>query len=259
MDKWRFIDTGTASAQWNMAVDEALLTAFGEEDLPIFRLYRWEEPSLSFGRFSQPMETVDMQRIRTENIPYARRITGGGILVHGDDISYSMVVPRSFVRERGVRQSYRELCGFLIALYEQLGANAAFAHDLQLPESQSPICLAGTEAYDIMISSRKIGGNAQRHTQHAMLQHGTIPLGIDREYFETLFLRDAGLSQAATLKEIDSALTETILTEKIIKAFGETFGTILTEESLNAEEQKLAQHLFDEKYNREAWNVHAKQ
>lgn len=259
MHTWRFIDSGTVSAQWNMAVDEALLTTFQEKDLPIFRLYRWEKPSLSFGRFSQPMKTVDMHKIRTEDIHYARRITGGGILVHGNDISYSMVVPHSFVRKRGVRQSYRELCGFLIALYEQLGADAAFAHDLQLPESQSPVCLAGTEAYDIMIGGRKIGGNAQRHTRHAMLQHGTIPLEIDREYFETFFQGDAGLSQAVTLKEIDSGLTESILTEKIIKAFGDTFGTILTEKSLNDEEQKLARKLFDEKYSREAWNVHAEQ
>ena len=173
-----------------MAVDGALLTAFQEKDLPIFRLYRWEKPSLSFGHFSQPMETVDMHRIHTEDIPYARRITGGGILVHGNDISYSMVVPRSFVRERGVRQSYRELCGFLIALYEQLGADAAFAHDLHLPEAQNPDWLAGTEAYDIMIGDMKIGGNAQRHTRNAMLQHGTIPWGsignISKHFFREM-------------------------------------------------------------------------
>jgi len=258
MHQWRFIDSGTASAQWNMAVDEALLYAFKEGDLPIFRLYRWEKPSLSFGRFSHPKKTLDWKRIRTENIPYVRRITGGGILVHGNDISYSLTIPRSFVREQGVRQAYRELCAFLIHLYENLGVDADFAHDLQLPQSQSPVCLAGMEAYDIIISGRKIGGNAQRHTHHALLQHGTIPLAIDHERFEKLFLEDSGLSEAATLKETNSRLTETALKKEIIKAFSDTFDTRITEEPLRNEEQLLAEKLFNEKYSQEAWNVHAK-
>lgn len=35
---WRFIDTGYASAAWNMAVDEALLENFKQNDLPVLRL-----------------------------------------------------------------------------------------------------------------------------------------------------------------------------------------------------------------------------
>ena len=258
MHSWRFIDSGANSAQWNMAVDEALLNAFKEGDLPIFRLYRWEEASLSFGRFSKPEETLDWNRVRTEGIPCVRRITGGGILVHGGDISYSLVVPHAYVRDKGVREAYRELCAFLIRLYEVLGIDAAFALDRDLPEAQSPVCLAGTEAYDIVTGGRKIGGNAQRHTRHAMLQHGTIPLEIDRERFERLFLKESGLSRAATLGETDSSLTEEVLKEKIITAFSDTFDATLHKEPLNEEEQLLAEALFDKKYSREAWNVHAK-
>ncbi|BAF71923.1 lipoate--protein ligase family protein [Sulfurovum sp. NBC37-1] len=255
---WRFIDSPAASAQWNMAVDEALLTAFKEEDLPIFRLYRWEEASLSFGRFSQPKETLDWNRVRTEGIPCVRRITGGGILVHGSDISYSLIVPHTYVRDKGVREAYRELCAFLIRLYKLLEIDAGFALDRHLPETQSTVCLAGTEAYDIVTDGRKIGGNAQRHTHHAMLQHGTIPLEINRERFETLFLKESGLSQAATLRETDRGMTEEVLKEKIIKAFSDTFDATLQKEPLNEAEQVLAQTLFDKKYSQEAWNVHAK-
>ncbi|AKF25135.1 hypothetical protein YH65_06805 [Sulfurovum lithotrophicum] len=257
MRSWRFIDSPAASAQWNMAVDEALLYTFKEEDLPILRLYKWKKPSLSFGRFSKPKETLDWEKIRTEDIPYVRRITGGGILVHSNDISYSLIVPRSFIKNKGVKEGYRELCAFLIRLYENLGINADFAYDLQLPQSQSPVCLAGTEAYDIMTDGRKIGGNAQRHTHHALLQHGTIPLTIDHERFEKLFLGDSGLSEAATLKETNSRLTAAALKKEIIKAFSDIFDTIITEEPLRDEEQILAQKLFDKKYSQERWNVHA--
>ena len=257
MVTWRFIESGAASAQWNMAVDEALLSAFSENDLPVLRLYRWEVPSLSFGRFSQPEMILDCNRVRRENIPYVRRITGGGILVHGSDISYSMIVPRSFVEEQGVRKSYRELCAFLIRLYGNLGIDAGFAHDLQFPESKSPVCLAGTEAYDIIADGRKIGGNAQRHTRHALLQHGSIPLEIDHERFDALFTEESGLSRTATLGTLQIDMTETELTEEILKAFHETAGTTVRTDALSREELSIAEKLFDEKYSKDEWNVHA--
>ncbi|RRS30724.1 MAG: hypothetical protein P794_05995 [Epsilonproteobacteria bacterium (ex Lamellibrachia satsuma)] len=257
MHTWRFIDSGVGSAQWNMAVDEALLYAFKDDDLPILRLYRWEEPSLSFGRFSHPKEVIDWDRLRSRNIPYVRRITGGGILVHGDDISYTLIVPRSFIQKKGIKKSYRHLCAFLIHLYQNLGLDANFAHDLQVAEAHSALCLAGTEAYDIMIGGRKIGGNAQRHTRYAMLQHGTIPLRIDSGRFNALFLEDPGISQAATLEGLHIDTTEAALTEEVLKAFYESFGTKALQEPLSDKEQALTQKLFDEKYSREEWNVHA--
>ena len=257
MLRWRFIDSGPASAQWNMAVDEALLHSFKEGDLPILRLYRWEEPSLSFGRFSHTKEVIDWEKLHVRDIPYVRRITGGGILVHGGDISYTLILPRSFIQKKGIKQSYRYLCAFLIRLYQNLGLDAGFAEDLQLDKTQSAVCLAGTEAYDIIIGGRKIGGNAQRHTRDAMLQHGTVPLKIDSERFKGLFLEASGLSQAATLEGLHIDTTEAALTEEILKVFYEIYGTKALKEPLSAKEQALAQKLFDEKYNREAWNVHA--
>ncbi len=257
MHTWRFIDSGTASAQWNMAVDEALLSAYKENDLPILRLYRWERPSLSFGRFSRPDGTMDLHEIEKSGTSYVRRITGGGILVHGGDISYSLIVPRSFVQKKGVRNSYRFLCGFLIKLYRDLGLDAGFAHDLQIPETKSPVCLAGTEAYDIIIEGGKMGGNAQRHTRHAMLQHGTLPLQIERNCFETLFLGESGLSRTVTLLDCGVQISEEELKIALVKAFEKTYGAKLLPERLKSEEEQLAWKLFDEKYSKDEWNVHA--
>ncbi len=257
MYTWKFIDSGSGSAQWNMAVDEALLYTFRENDLPILRLYRWERPSLSFGRFSHPAEVMNLHEIERSEASYVRRITGGGILVHGGDISYSLVVPRSFVEERGVKESYRHLCGFLIKLYRDLGLDAAFAHELQMPETKSPVCLAGTEAYDIIIGGRKIGGNAQRHARHALMQHGTVPLWIDTERFEALFQEETGLSRAATLQQNGVHITEEKLTAALMEAFETTYDVMLGQDTLSSEEEELAKKLFYEKYSKDEWNVHA--
>ena len=52
---------------------------------------------------------------------------------------------------------------------------------------RAAFCFSGNEEYDIMINGKKIGGNAQRRPGDAVLQHGSIPLSIDREQRGLLF------------------------------------------------------------------------
>ena len=257
MLEWRYIENRSGSAAWNMAVDEALLRSYKEDDRPILRLYQWEEPALSLGRFSDPEKTLNRERIQTNNISCTRRITGGGILVHGGDISYSLIVPRTFFGNRSIKEGYRYLCSFLICFYRHLGLDASFACDQQFTEKHSKVCLAGTEAYDIMIDGRKIGGNAQRHTRQTILQHGTIPLTLAREYFEALFLENSGLTEAATLEDLGIDMSYHAFTESLEEAFKDTFGPTLYCEGLHKDEFSLAQTLLNDKFTREAWNVHA--
>jgi len=258
MLEWRYIENSSGSAAWNMAVDEALLYSFKEDDRPILRLYQWEKPALSFGRFSDPEKTLNWERIQTNNIPCTRRITGGGILVHGGDISYSLIVPRIFFVNRSIKDGYRYLCSFLIHFYHNLGLDASFACDQQFTEKHSNVCLAGTEAYDIVIDDQKIGGNAQRHTRHTILQHGTIPMTLAREYFKVLFLENSGLTEAATLEDLGIDMSYHAFTESLEEAFKDTYDATLYYEGLRKDELSLAQTLLNDKYTREAWNVHAK-
>ncbi len=253
---WRYIYSGRGSAGWNMAVDEALLYGFKEGDMPILRLYEWE-PSLSFGRFSKPYDSIDIDRTEQEDISCVRRMTGGGILVHGGDLSYAMILPRTFVKELGVKESYRYLCRFLICLYEKLGLTAGFARDLQLREIRSSICLSGNEAYDIVIEGHKMGGNAQRYISEAIFQHGSIPVTLDENLFKPLFLEDSGLERAATLQRLDVAVTHEVLNMLLKEVFCETFNADVVNDSLHPQEEEHARRLLKEKYMKETWTFHA--
>ena len=74
------------SAAMNMAIDEALLeTAVG----PTIRFYRWRSPALSFGYFGKFSDVA----VYTAERDLVRRWTGGGIVFHGDDLTYSVVIP----------------------------------------------------------------------------------------------------------------------------------------------------------------------
>ncbi len=250
---WRFFDTGTQTAQWNMAVDEVLLESFNEGDRPMLRVYGWEN-ALSLGRFSAVSKNLNWEKIQTENIPCVRRMSGGGILVHGGDLSYALIIPHDWLREKGIKESYYYLCEFLITLYQKLGLNAQFATHLQLHERRSDICLAGTEAYDIVIDGGKMGGNAQRHTRHALLQHGSIPMRINDSFFRSLFTEDSGLDQAASLEKLGRVMTYEALSSLVQEAFCETFDAKLVSDTLSLSEQQRALELQKNKYTQSRWN-----
>src|SRR5437870_10470150 len=99
------------SAAMNMAIDEAVLeTAV----IPTIRFYRWQSPALSFGYFGKFSDVAIYQGERD----LIRRWTGGGIVFHGNDLTYSIVIPASdavftettmFIYER----THRALCDAL--------------------------------------------------------------------------------------------------------------------------------------------------
>src|SRR5215510_420244 len=74
------------SAAMNMAIDEALLES---ATVPSIRFYRWQSPALSFGYFGKFADVG----IYAGQRDLVRRWTGGGIVLHQDDVTYSIVIP----------------------------------------------------------------------------------------------------------------------------------------------------------------------
>jgi len=256
--RWRLINTGLGTAQYNMAVDEALLSNFKDSDMPILRLYRWE-PSLSLGRFSNLNETLNLKAIKKQNLSFVRRMTGGGVLVHGGDLSYSLILPRESLEDVGVKESYRYLCRFLIKLYKKLGISAEFAHFLKLESSKSNICMASNEPYDIIINGKKMGGNAQRYTHKALFQHGSIPISLDNSLFKDIFLDKSGLENVAILDRMGRKITSEELTNLLVEAFSQSFDIDIVSDTLNLEELQKTNECLTHKYSQERWNIDAKQ
>jgi lipoyl(octanoyl) transferase len=79
-------EAGAHSAAMNMAIDEALLET---AKIPSIRFYRWKSPALSFGYFGRFADVADYAAERD----LVRRWTGGGIVFHGDDLTYSIIIP----------------------------------------------------------------------------------------------------------------------------------------------------------------------
>jgi lipoyl(octanoyl) transferase len=172
--EYRLIISQNLSSNLNSNIDKKLFKEFKKDDLPIFRVYSWQR-SISFGAGQDPNDYQNLLKKYENN--YSKRATGGGVLFHGHDISYSLVIPSSFVKEKSVKANYEKICSFLLKFYENLGLKASFAKDLEnIVLSKNPYCQVGFEAYDIIINGKKIGGNAQKISKDVILQHGSIPL-----------------------------------------------------------------------------------
>ncbi|MBD3791330.1 MAG: lipoate--protein ligase family protein [Campylobacterales bacterium] len=256
MKQWRMIDTGLGEGAWNMAVDEALLQCYTQEELPILHLYRWEN-TISLGRFSALEKSVDIGQLRKHNIGCVRRMSGGGILVHGSDLSYSLILPRNRCKE-GVKANYRYWCTFLLRLYEKLGLKAHFVQESGLEQQHSNVCLAGCEPYDIAIEGKKMGGNAQRYTRNVLFQHGSIPMDLNETVFQSLFLEESGMKSAASLQKCGVEISYETLASLLTETFCETFGAEVLPSALSQNEEQNAKALFGKKYTQEGWNLYAK-
>jgi len=230
MKTFRLIISKPASAADNMALDAKIFSGYLEDGMPVLRLYRWQAPAFTYGFSQVPESQIDLPACAVDGVEAAKRITGGGILFHDDEITYSFVCSKSDVGEApGVLVDYRNICGFLLRFYESLGLTAAFAlSQAGFKDRCAPheLCSAAHEKYDIVIGGKKIGGNAQKRNRQAIFQHGSIPCGINwnfaRKYLK--FLPNDLSAYATTLSdELKVVPEKDILEEKLIEAFARTF------------------------------------
>lgn len=247
---WRLIDTGASDGAANMAVDEALLNRFVPgRSAPVLRLYEWAPPTLSLGRFQKREEVLDTARCAAAGVPIVQRITGGGVIYHGEELTYSLVcTPAHVPPAASIKDSFRVLTSFLLRFYQKLGLDAAYAvahpsSDKTVLGTRTAFCFAGRESYDILVEGRKIGGNAQRRQREVIFQHGSIPLVNDASHGAS-FLRhppEAVGEVAGALVDFRICRPIADLKSLLVDAFRETIGDTLVEDSLTAEEREDAE------------------
>ena len=233
-NKFRLIITQNLSSKINSNIDKALFKAFKNDSFPILRLYSWED-CITFGAGQNIEDYLNLQKEYKNNV--SKRLTGGGVLFHGHDISYTILVNPNAIENRDVKETYFLLCQFLIKFYENLGLKPHFAKDNEnIILSKSPFCQIGFEAYDIIIDGKKIGGNAQKRAKNCILQHGSIPL----------FTKEDNEVFGSSLESFGVNLSFEEAKNSLIKAFEDTFNVEFINDSLNEEEINILKRLEEE-------------
>jgi lipoate-protein ligase A len=167
--EWLLLRSGLGEPAFNMAVDEALLESMPRLQKPALRFYNWIEPAASFGYFQKFAEVERSTLLR----PLVRRPTGGGVVPHDADWTYSLVFPSGHEwYELTAIQSYQRAHQWVQAAFAKLGVETVLAPDSR--KSGAGQCFEGHEKFDVLWHGRKIAGAAQRRTRNGLLIQGSV-------------------------------------------------------------------------------------
>lgn len=165
-----------------MANDVDLLTQLDPKDPLLLHFYQWSCPCLTYGYFTDPDRYLNREALQYYGLQTARRPTGGGIIFHLSDLSFSVLIPA-----RHAHFSLNTLDNYGWINQKVAKAVAQFtskSHTLQLLQKE-PVCLsqechafcmAKPTQYDLILDGKKVGGAAQRRMKQGLLHQTSLSL-----------------------------------------------------------------------------------
>ena len=271
---------GKNCAAMNMAIDEVILLSQKAQPCPTLRFYDWTQPAFSFGYFQDIAAAVDVQACRADGIELVKRMTGGGTVVHGWELTYTLILPRTSsaararlqtsptgraaharlqpsptgvgnVGEMPTAQAYQQIGESLVAAMTQLGIPAQRYVDAVDADAPN-ICLTKPAQHDVMLKGKKVAGVSVRRNRNGMLFQGYISLEMPPMHIL------ASVSKCAEVQRLvrEKSTAIQIGRSALIQAICETFplGITFLSGELSLAERAQAAVLAKTKYATAAWN-----
>jgi hypothetical protein len=193
VQSWLIFRTQPQGPAFNMALDHALLEFAATHSQPILRFYSWSDRAATFGYFQKYADIEALTLLR----PLVRRPTGGGLVPHDADWTYSLVFPPTadWYSLKAI-ESYQRVHEWIRAAFLKLVITTELADSCHkaLPGQ----CFVGHEKFDLLWQGRKIAGAAQRRTRNGLLIQGSVqppPIKISRADWEGAMCEVASAEQ----------------------------------------------------------------
>ena len=253
----RLLNMAANPAAMNMAVDEAMLLSQKKQPNPTLRFYTWSSPAFSFSYFQDIASEVDVEMCRADGIELVKRMTGGGTVVHGWDLTYTLILPRH-AGEKSISEAYQCIGQSLVTAFKKLGIPAeCHAASINTSQTTQNICLTNPADYDVMYEEKKLAGVSVRRNRNGMMFQGYISLDMPPASILARVSRDPEVQQI--LIEKSTAINtegRSISKDALIEAISETFNIGITFQSgkLSSAERVQAEILAETKYTTATWN-----
>ncbi len=155
-----------------MAADQAWLEL---SEVPVLRVYRWDQPTVTIGYAQNLAKLGDV----LPAWPVVRRWTGGGVVLHENDFTYSVIVPACQPwSQTNPLDSYR-------LIHESLANALNDGSRLAGPEDliEAPFCFVAPALHDVVRGKVKIAGAGQRRGKLGLLHQGSVQQVMLRDDF----------------------------------------------------------------------------
>jgi len=198
---WRSLPLLRAEGTVQMHLDVSLAHRVGKGDLPpLLRFFQWDPPALSLGYSQDVGRDVNLQACHDADIALVTRPTGGKAVLHREELSYSLLLPRA--RCPGLREVYARTGEAVGRALQMLGGDVSWGripagHDVT--ETEEPLCFWAASPGDVYIRGKKLTGVAQRRWRDVLLIQGSLLLDFHPETVLPL-LRWRTVERAADLR-----------------------------------------------------------
>ena len=245
----------------NMAIDEAMLLTQKDSCHPTLRFYDWRHPAFSFGYFQRISDEVDVSACGAHGIELVRRMTGGGTVVHGWDVTYTIIVPHgSGMFPKDISAAYCAISNCLIKGLRRLEIDVTHQTEKPTAADAPNICLTNPAQYDTLLNGKKIAGVSQRRNQAGVMYQGYIALDLPTSDVLVLASRQisfdrVAVGQSTAINQAQSIpVSQTQIEDAVAIGFEEALGIEFVESELFPQELKTAESLAQTKYGSAEWN-----
>lgn len=176
----KFIRLHTTDPYYNLAVEEYLFL-HSEDD--VFMLWQ-NDRTVVIGKNQNVYAELDVDYAREQGIRIARRITGGGAVYHDmGNLNFTYISTKKGQSEI----DFTAFCAPIIEFLRSMGLEAT---------------LSGRN--DILVSDKKISGNAQHSANGRVLHHGTLLYDCDLSVLSTVLRADPEKLRAKAIRSVSS-------------------------------------------------------
>mgnify|MGYP001765442884 CR=1 FL=1 len=210
MTPWHLVSDGRCPPSENMERDLSLFSSVLHGTLPkVLRIYNWDGPAITIGHHQKGFAPRDPSL----SLPILRRPTGGGAVLHLDDLTFSISARESGPFSGGITGA----CGHVSSIFaralracgleaEMRGDSAAFSEVCFMRSSPVELCVGGKKALGLAMLRRK---------GHLLVQ-GVVPLRVDPGLAARAF---GGCPGAAGLCDRFPGLMPEDLVDALLEAF----------------------------------------
>lgn len=251
------IDRIPLKGSLNMAIDEFLFNSLGNEPQTCVRFYQWEKPTASLGYSQSVSKVIDLEFCQSHGIDVVRRITGGKLVLHHQEVTYSVCSSDTQLFTSTLKGSYRLISQALVRGMEKMGLKPCLAEKSPSFYARSTMpCFSHPAPNEIEIEGKKIVGSAQKRMGRKFLQHGSIPLWHDKK-----LLRSVALFKEKNVEVMMTSLSETLgqkvdfkwAVDRLVAGISEFFKVSFRAKILNSQEMHHIFKIQKEKYESKDW------
>lgn len=187
---WTCLEETPRDGTSHMWLDASLLRLIDQAPVrtTVVRIYRWNRPTVSIGKHQKSHQAVNVAACVDKQIPIVRRPTGGRAVLHDDEVTYAIISndDRHFPLHN-CGQLYLSIAETLRTGLERLGIKVNLVPEGGYSHDRGPLnrmkfpCFVTASRYELTSSGRKLAGSAQRRLKRSFLQHGSLPLRLNRE------------------------------------------------------------------------------